>query len=399
MQNKINTHKNKTTVALVANTSWSIYNFRLNLIKSLQKHGYEVVVIAPKDNFSAALISAGVSYYPIYMDNYGTNPISEIQIIKQLHRIYKAQPIDFIFHYTIKPNIYGSIAAKMAGIPSISITTGLGHLLSFSNSIVRMMSFFLYKIGVTFSKEIWFLNQIDQNDFIKYKIAPESKTFLLPSEGIDTEYFKPTDKKENGSSMRLLFAGRIIWYKGFKEFIDAAKVIKKKYPYVEFQVVGFVDPSNPNAVPFDYILENQESGLIKYYGETSDIRPFLQNCHFLFFPSFYREWVSRVLLEAASMKTPIITTNNVGCDILVDDSITGYLVEKKDSNALIQAIEKFINLPYHSRLEMGELARLKIMELHQQSKINSIYLEKLEKWIPQKNIKTKETTSQIKEII
>jgi glycosyltransferase involved in cell wall biosynthesis len=347
-------------------------------------------VIAPKDNFSAKLISEGVSYRHINLDNYGTNPISELRIVRQLSNIYKSEEIDFIFHYTIKPNIYGSIAAKLAGIPSVAITTGLGHLLTFSNWVTRAVSLSLYKIGAALSKEVWFLNEQDRSDFLKLRIVRKKKTFLLPGEGVDTEFFKPKFEKENGSSMRMLFAGRIIWDKGFKEFIDAAKIIKKKYPYCEFNVVVFVDPTNPNGVPYEYIVEHQHSGLINFHGETDDVRPFIVDTHCLIFPSIYREGVSRILLETASMKTPIITTDNVGCKDLVDDNITGLIIPKHDTKALIVAMDKFINMSYQDRLEMGRLARLKIMSSHEQSVINSIYLKRLQSWLPSK-------TSQVKQ--
>lgn len=342
-------------------------------------------MIAPKDNFSAKLLSEGVSYRHINLDNYGTNPLSDLRIIRQLIHIYKTESIDFILHYTIKPNIYGSMAAKWVGIPSVAITTGLGHLLTFSNPFTRTISLLLYKIACWLSKEVWFLNSRDINDFLRLGVVKKRKVFLLPGEGVDTAYFSPSKPKENGSSMRMLFAGRIIWDKGFKDFIEAAQIIKNKYPYCEFNVVGFLDPTNPNSVPYEYILEHQESGLIRFHGETEDVRPFIENAHCVVFPSTYREGISRILLETASMKTPIITTDNVGCKELVDDHITGFVVPKNDITALADAMETFLNMPYDDRIEMGELARLKIKSAHEQSVINQIYLEKLKAWIPHQN--------------
>ncbi len=352
------------------------------MIRLLKQSGYRILVIAPKDNFSAKLISEGVSYRHINLDNYGTNPLSEIRIIRQLIHIYKSESIDFILHYTIKPNIYGSMAARWVGIPSIAITTGLGHLLSFSNPLTRVVSLFLYKVGCWLSKEVWFLNQKDVKDFLKLRIVNKKKVFLLPGEGVDTSYFSPNKPKDNGSSMRFLFAGRIIWDKGFEAFIEAAKIIKSKYPYCEFDVVGFLDPTNPNSVPYEYILEHQDQGLINFHGETEDVRPFIENAHCLVFPSTYREGISRILLETASMKTPIITTDNVGCKELVDHDITGFIVPKNDIKSLANAMDTYLNMPYKERLEMGELARLKILSNHEQKTINQIYLQKLKAWIP-----------------
>jgi len=374
---RINSNK-KLTIALVANTTWSIYNFRLNLIRFLKDNGFNILVIAPKDNFSANLISEGVSYQHINLDNYGINPISEIMSIRQLYKIYTKNDIDFIIHYTIKPNIYGSLAAKFAGISSIAVTTGLGHLLSFSNVFTRFISLSMYKLASQFSKEVWFLNKTDRDDFLRFKIVKSKKTFILPGEGVDTDYFKPVSIKENGKSMRFLFAGRIIWDKGFKQFIDAAQIIKKKYPLCQFDVVGFVDPNNPNAVPYDYILKQQQNKIIKFHGETNDIRSFLNRAHCLVFPSLYREGISRILMEAASMETPIITTDNVGCKELVDHNQTGFIVRKNNPEDLVNAMVNFINMDYNDRLKMGKLARQKIIEEFDSKKTNSIYLKKID---------------------
>ncbi|MEZ5050457.1 MAG: glycosyltransferase [Saprospiraceae bacterium] len=184
--------------------------------------------------------------------------------------------------------------------------------------------------------------------------------------------------KENGKSMRFLFAGRIIWDKGFKQFIDAAQIIKKKYPLCQFDVVGFVDPNNPNAVPYDYILKQQQNKIIKFHGETNDIRSFLNRAHCLVFPSLYREGISRILMEAASMETPIITTDNVGCKELVDHNQTGFIVRKNNPEDLVNAMVNFINMDYNDRLKMGKLARQKIIEEFDSKKTNSIYLKKID---------------------
>lgn len=343
----------------------------------MQANGYRILVIAPKDNFSSNLIAEGVSYKHLNLDNYGTNPLSELNIVYQLQKIYRKNDIDFIIHYTIKPNIYGSIAAKLAGIPSIAVTTGLGHLLSFSNGFTKLISLSLYKLAASLSKEVWFLNETDKGDFLRLKIVKEAKTFLLPGEGVDTSFFKPMTPKSNGNSMRFLFAGRIIWDKGFKDYIEAAKVIKQKYWYCEFDVVGFLDPTNPNAVPYDYILQQQENDIIKFHGETNDIRSYLNKAHCVVFPSIYREGVSRILMEAASMETPIITTDNVGCKELIDDGETGFVVPKEDHHSLVQKMEQFILMSFKDRLVMGSKARQKIINEHDHFKINEIYLGKI----------------------
>ncbi|MFK7776450.1 MAG: glycosyltransferase, partial [Saprospiraceae bacterium] len=145
----------KKKIAIVSNTSWSVYNFRLGLIRRLQEIGYEISIIAPQDNFSAKLVAEGFHFHHIYTNNYSTNPLNDLRTLFQLKRIYQKNKFDFIFHYTIKPNIYGTLAARWCKIPSIAITTGLGRLFSFNNKIVKFLSTKLYQIAARYSQQVW----------------------------------------------------------------------------------------------------------------------------------------------------------------------------------------------------------------------------------------------------
>jgi len=371
------------TIALVANTSWSIFNFRLGLIRHLVLGGYRVVVIAPKDSFTSNLISEGIEYHEININNYGTNPFTEVKLIIQFIKLYKALKPDLVFHYTIKPNIYGSFASAYCKIPSIIITTGLGHLFEFKNIAVRWITLFLYRIACFLTKEVWFLNSNDQDVFIYKRIVKKSKTRILKSEGINTDWFKPNQGKQNNSNPTFLFAGRILKDKGILEFIEASKIIKQKYPHITFEVLGFIDQSNPNSIPYEQILIWQRENTIKYLGETSDVRPFLQKASCLVFPSFYREGVSRVLMEAASMETPIITTENVGCKEIVEHNRNGFICNPKNVNSLVQAIEKFVTLDPNEKLVMGKLGRLKMIREFDESIVLKTYDNVIQKILSQ----------------
>jgi glycosyltransferase involved in cell wall biosynthesis len=382
---------NSNKIALVANTSWSIYNFRLGLIREFQKKGYQVAVIAPKDSFTARLVAEGIEYYEVAMDNYGTNPISEIKLIRQFYRLYTEINPSIIFHYTIKPNIYGSLAAAKLGIPSIIVTTGLGHLFQFSNTFVRWITLFLYKVACKLAHETWFLNENDRDVFIFKGIAKIERTKVLKSEGVDVNWFKPRREKTFYRD-RFLFAGRLLYDKGVEIFVDAARIIKVKYPRAKFEILGFIDQSNPNSIPYDKINNWQKEKTIKYLGETNDIRPYLEKSSCLVFPSYYREGVSRILLEASAMETPIITTDNVGCREVVEDGRTGFLCTPKSVDDLVKSIEEFINLSDEDKLCMGKLGRKKIVKEYNLDEITQKYLDAVENILqrkPQKKINVK----------
>lgn len=368
-------------IAFVSNTSWSIYNFRLGLIRRLKELGYEVLIIAPKDSLSAKLVAEGFSFQSLYLDNYGSNPIRELRTMRQLVRIYRKYDIQFIFHYTIKPNIYGTLAAKRCGIPSVAITTGLGHLFSFTNKVFRNLTSLMYRFALRYSKEVWFLNKDDKKTFLQNKIVPEGKTFLLPSEGIDINWFKSARNNSFTPPLNFLFAGRIIWDKGLKEFAKAAAAIKKDYPDANFQLLGFIDPSNPNSVPFEKIEEWQRKGILKYLGESADVRPFIDNCTCLVFPSFYREGISRILLEAAAMSKPIITTDNVGCHEVVENGVNGFICKSKDSDDLINKIKTFLLLSHAERKQMGRNGRKKVIQEFDEEIVIREYLRTLKKYL------------------
>ncbi|HEB62196.1 MAG TPA: glycosyltransferase family 1 protein [Bacteroidetes bacterium] len=382
----------KQKIALVANTSWSIYNFRLGLARTLRDVGYEVIVIAPYDNFSTKLITEGFSFFNWEINNYGTNPFVEIKSIIQLYQIYKREQPDFIFHYTIKPNIYGSIAASICRVPSIAITTGLGHLFSYKSKLTKWFTLWMYRLASQFSKEVWFLNKEDLRTFVRKKIVKKEKTFILPSEGIDTRYFQSKinfQRKENPHPS-FLFAGRLIADKGVFQFVEAAKRIKNKYPKTIFNLLGFIDPNNPKSVSATQIKNWQDCGIINYLGETKDVRPYLEETDCLVFPSYYGEGISRILMEAASMSTPIITTNQVGCKDVVEHKYNGFICKKKNTPDLIHKIEMFLKLSPSEKELMGIRGRKKVINNFGEDNVITLYLNTLKKYLSTKILRIEE---------
>lgn len=360
------------TIALVANTSWSMYNFRIGLIRSLKANGYKVLVVAPQDNFSAALIAEGVEFVPVPIHNYSIGVWGELQTLRALIRIYKKYKPELIFHYTIKANIYGTLAANYCSIPSVAVITGLGH--TFSNAGMLKIVVPLYRFALKRSRSIWFLNEHDKQVFIKRKIGKPEKMRVIPGEGVDTDYFYAS-KKRSDLPLSFLYAGRMLKDKGVNEFAQAAAIIKQRYPETIFRMVGFVDQYNPNSVKVADLLAWQAADLIIYMGESTDIRPSIDEADCVVLPSYYGEGLSRTLLEACSMAKPVITSKNVGCAELVQEGINGYLCEVRNAEDLARQMEKMIALSESERQAFGQESRKLILGNYEDKNIIPLYLQ------------------------
>jgi glycosyltransferase involved in cell wall biosynthesis len=359
-----------------------MYNFRIGLLRAFRKAGYHVVVIAPKDSFSSKLLSEGFSFYPVDLDNYGMNPLRDLRFLAELFRIYRKIRPEFIFHYTIKPNIYGSIAAYLNRIPSIAVTTGLGHLLSKNSGITLN----LYRLCGRLSKEIWFLNEDDAKEFLSKSIVRGDRYCILPSEGVNTEYFYDASSHSNFPTTEFLFAGRLIKDKGIELLVSAAEeVLRTTNQKVSFNILGFIDHNNPNSISYEEIIKWQNAGILAYLGETNDVRKYIENCDCIIFPSFYREGVSRILLEAASMGKAIITTDNVGCREVVEHRHNGLICLPRDVESLVHQINSFLLLSKSERIAMGVNGRSKVKFEFEESLVFPIYLDKVEQIIKQQD--------------
>jgi glycosyltransferase involved in cell wall biosynthesis len=348
-------------VLLVSNTSWSIYNFRLCVIRHLQELGVKVYVIAPRDNSSDLLVKEGCVYNEVKLDNKGTNPFNDFVFYKELRKMYQRISPDFIFHYTIKPNIYGTYAAYSLQIPSIAVVSGAGHTFIKKN-LINLLVKKMLKFAAQKSYQVWFLNQDDLSQFVSANIVVENKTKVLPSEGVNLAHFKRSRDypMRSGDSMSLLLTARLLWDKGVGIYAEAASVLKAEFPNLRFGLLGFLDAKNPTAIAKEQIEKWHNDGLIHYYGSTDDVKSYLEDTDCYILPTYYREGVPRSVLEAASMSIPIITTNNVGCKDVVDDSVNGYLCEMKSVESLLEKIRDIISLDTTERKLMGEKGRKKV---------------------------------------
>jgi glycosyltransferase involved in cell wall biosynthesis len=359
----------KKRIAIVINTSWNIYNFRLGLLNVLKEEGHEIICIAPKDDYSKKLEEFGFKYYDININNKGTNPIEDLKLTKEFYNIYRKVKPDVILQYTIKPNIYGSIAARLLKIPVISNISGLGTVF-LNNNLSSKIARFLYRIALK-KNTVFFQNNDDKNLFIKNKILKEEQTDLVAGSGINTNIFK-TNKQINKESITFLFIARLVKDKGILEYIEAIKKIENKST-VKFKILGSLYRNNPTAISQDELDEWINKGTIEYLGHSDNVKEEIEKADCIVLPS-YREGLSKVLLEASSLERPIITTNTPGCRDVVTHGVNGFLCEVRNSNDLKIQIEKMINLPYQDRLEMGKKGRVKIIEEFEEQIVIDKYL-------------------------
>jgi len=367
-------------IILVGNTSWSMVKFRLGLIKELINKKYEVTIVSPLDKHVVELKALGCKYKSIYIDNKGSNPLYDIKLVMNLKKIYKEVNPDLIIHYTIKPNIYGTIASKILGIKSIAIVTGLGYTF-INDTMVSKIAKLLYRFSFKFSKKVFFINYDDKNEFIKNKLVKKDKVMSIPGEGINTDFFKEDILvKENIDKMKFLLIARMLWDKGVGEYVEAANILKIKYPNVEFGLLGYLDVDNPKAITKHQMSSWVKNGNVKFYGSTDNVKSFISQSDCIVLPS-YREGISMTLMESASMSKPLIASNVPGCKDLIDDGINGYLCNPKDSKDLSKKIKKILSLSDNDRKKMGEAGRKKMINEFDESIVINKYLESIQEII------------------
>ncbi|GCC51564.1 glycosyltransferase family 1 protein [Chryseotalea sanaruensis] len=331
----------------------------MNFVKALLEQGHEVHTIAPEDDYTKLLTAVGCNHHNVYMDSRGASPLKDFALMLELTMLYKKVKPDVILHYTIKPNVYGSMAAALAGIPAINNVCGLGTVF-LKEGLVSKIAKFLYKISFRFPKKVFFQNPDDLQLFLDKAIIRDDKTELLPGSGIDLNQFEPQPFKRN-NTFTFLVVSRILFDKGIIEYIEAIKILKAKGVNAKFQLLGGKDPEHKRGIPLVDIDNWISQGLIDYLGKTSDVRPYLSAADCVVLPS-YREGSPRSLMEAAAMSKPIVTTNVPGCNQVVVGGFNGLLCESHNPEDLADKMLQMMEFSDVSLQLMGECGRRK-MEL------------------------------------
>jgi glycosyltransferase involved in cell wall biosynthesis len=366
-------------IFLVCNSSWSVVKFRLSTIRTLQNNGYAVTVLAPEDAYSEQLRNElGIDFIPLKkLVAAGMSIVHDLAFLMELKRLYSIHRPSLIFHYTIKPNVYGTLAADCLNIPSIAVVTGLGFAF-IQRPLLRSIATFLYRWSLPKARSTWFLNQEDQQLFVQEKMVARDSTFILPGEGIDLDFFQPTEKKLiSDAPFEFLLIGRLIKEKGIYEFAQAALQLKNKGYCFKSTLLGFHHANNPSAISLEQVKQWEQQGLLSYAGSTNDVRPFIMQTDCLVLPS-YREGLPLSLLEACAMEKPVIASDVAGCRDVVINGSNGLLCIPQNSDSLASSMQTMLEMTLAERTAMGENGRKRVFEQYRKQLIERIYLEQIQ---------------------
>lgn len=359
-------------ILFVANSCWNLYNFRQGLIRHLAAVGYEVWVAAPADQYRALLSELPIERVVLLpqLRPQGYTPWHDLRLLATLWRLYRSRSFAMVFHFTIKPNIYGSIAARLAVRSSVATITGLGYTFMHSNWRNRLVVP-LYRFAFRGVQHVFFHNADDREEFLQRAIVRAGQSSVVGGSGIDVEYFHPQPRtRETG--FIFLFIGRLLHSKGIVEFAEAARMVKQQRRDVQFRVAGEIPEEAPDALPPDQLDGWVREGLVQHLGHCDDVREVIRGADVLVLPS-YREGVPRALLEGMAMALPIISTQAAGCRDTVDEGENGLLVPVGDAAALADAMLKLCDATGAQLEAMGAHSREKVLQQFSEAQVFLVY--------------------------
>lgn len=344
--------KDKRLVFIIANSVFTVFNFRFELIRELKAKGFEVLVVCPndcelseKDYLKKNLRALDVQHIELNFSRSGFSPIEGISVLFRLHRIIKAAQPDLILNYTLKPVIFSSIAARLCKISNVySNITGLGYTFtarSLKAFILRKIVIWTLRVSLRFNKKVFFQNPDDFMLFCKLRLISENQGVLIAGSGVDTKHFKRSGEVTPKPSF--LFVGRLLRDKGIYEFVNAAEELLKQFPQVKIGVAGSHD-LNPQSLTSQELERFSNIPGLTFYGQVTGIKNVLERYQVLVLPS-YREGTPRAVLEAMSMSMPIVTTKAPGCRETVVERSNGLLVPVGDSERLYEAMRELVLNP------------------------------------------------------
>lgn len=363
-------------IVVAANSYWNIVNFRGGLVRALKQAGYEPILVAPDDPASAEQVrQLDAETVPAVLSRSGMNPLADVRLFLAYRRILrKVRPLALL-GFTIKPNIYGSLAARMTGVPAIANISGLGTAFLGRGGLMRMVTA-MYRATLRSAAVVFFQNRDDLELFLELGAVAPGQAGLLPGSGVDLARFQPSPLPR-GAPIFLLVA-RLLGDKGVREFAGAARLVRAEFPDARFQLLGPIDDGNRTAVTRAELDRWVADGTVEYLGAADDVRPSIRKATAVVLPS-YREGLPRSMLEAAAMARPLITTDVPGCREVVEDGVNGFLCAARSSDSLADATRKLCRLTSAQRRAMGLAGRRMVEERFDEKLVIRAYLERLQR--------------------
>ena len=363
------------TILVSANQAWNLLNFRRALLLALQKDGFALAAAAPANaEFGRRLEAIGIAFHPVEIDSKGLSPKRDAQLFMEYRRLMgRLRPVAYL-GWTIKPNIYGALAAKSLGIPSFLNVSGLGTAFVRQNALTEVVSL-LYRVGFRGASAVFLQNASDEAEFLRRGLVRPGQVHRLNGSGIDIEHFAPTTR-DRTSRGRFLMIARLLGDKGVREFEAAARQLKAEDASRRFAILGFADVENRTAIPSAELSVWRKEGIVELLDPRDDVRPAIEAADCVVLPS-YREGTSRVLLEGAAMARPLVATDVPGCREVVVDGETGFLCRAGDVQTLATAMRRIEALHDDDWRRMGDNGRAKVAADFSEAAVIATYFEAL----------------------
>lgn len=377
-----NQNKKEYVVALLTNNDDDVYCFRKELIEALIADGFQMLISCPDGPKFELMKDIPYIYDNPDIDRRGTKPMKDFGLLMHYRKLFKQYRPAVVLTYTAKPNVYASIVAHQLGIPVINNLTGLGSVVN-ETGLMKNFIMWLFKLAYRKSACMMFQNETNMKVAIDQGMV-KGKYRLIPGSGVDTDRYPLQPYPEGGDGKTgepvvFNYIGRILHDKGVDDYIEAAKRIKKNFPQTEFNLMGFIEPTE---IHYEKDLkELQEQGIVIYRGSLKDVKPYISRSHCTIHPSTYGEGMSNVLQESASSGRFLITTNNPGCQETVENEKTGYIYQGGDVDALVSTIERFLALPNSQRKMAGEFGRKRMEEMFSRKIVIKAYQEEIKRII------------------
>lgn len=368
----------KSKILLSSNGAWNLVNFRKPVIQALVAAGYTVIAAAPADGHEGKLEAMGASFRPLRMRGAGTSPLEDGRLLLDYIRLLRAERPAMFLGFTAKPNIYGSLAARLCGVPVVATISGLGSAF-LRGGLLGGLLLFLYRLALGRARAVFFQNRDDRELFIARRIVGPCRARLVAGSGIDLGRFAPADPPRRAAgdgAFRFLLIARMLLDKGIGEYVEAARIVRRDHPDCRFQLLGGPGDDNPSAVPQADLARWTAESIVEQLGVSDDVRPHIAAADCVVLPS-YREGLPRSLLEGAAMARPLIASDVPGCRDVVDDGVNGLLCAVRSPQSLAAAMLRMLAMSAAERSAMGAAGRRKVEAGFDQRLVAQTYLAEL----------------------